>query len=133
MRHPRALLLVAALALAGCSSPAAAPDELHTPEPAAFDLALVKSHFTDLCTNPTFDVDDACRRMKIDGMAADGSILNVPTVLNSAGNDPAGEICEFLATVHYGGAAGDDLGYDTINILDKNGGNLAACAARVMP
>lgn len=120
-------LLVIILTLAACASPAmtAAP---RTAEPAGFRLALVQSHFRDLCTNPTFDLDDPCRRMKIDGMTADGLILNVPTVLNSAGWAPADDICHVIKANQYG-STGETLGYGPINILDKFGGTLATCKA----
>ena len=45
MNKRRMLALV--LALAGCSSPTVEPDLTERPQPAAFDLALVKMHFTD--------------------------------------------------------------------------------------
>jgi len=73
-------------------------------------------------------VDDLfCEQVEIDGMTADGTILNVPTGLNPDADDRADMVCEFFATVHYDGATGDDLGYETVGILDMNGGNLAAC------
>ena len=122
------LLLAVVLAFAGCSRPVES-EEGDSPEPAAFDLALVKAHFTDECTTPTFDVEYACQQMDIDGMSADGSILNIPTALDpSAGRDGrADEVCHFPATVHYD-RTGDDLGYDTIAILGAHGTNLATCA-----
>lgn len=119
------LLLVVVMVLAGCSSPAAPDDE--SPAPAEFDLALVRSHFTDECTHPTFEVDEACQQMDIDGMTADGSILNIPTGLNPSNGDRAEGYCLFPASVHYGGPNGEDLGYRTIRILDYNGGILAEC------
>ena len=100
-----------------------------TPETPAFDLALVKSHFTDQCIRPPFDVEYACDNMQIEGMTADGSILNVPTQLDpSAGRDGRADVvCHFLATVHYGAPNGEDLGYDTIGVLDVDGSNLTTC------
>lgn len=127
MSYRRVLLLVVVLALGGCSPPAVERDDDDSPEPPAFDLALVKSNFTEECTNPTFDVEFACQQMEIDGMTADGSILNVPTRLDPSGDDRADVICGFLATVHYDRANGDDLGYDTVGIFDTSGGNLATC------
>ena len=127
MRYRRELLLVAVLALVGCSSPALEPDAGDSPDPPTFDLALVKSHFTGECTTPTFDVEYACQQMDIDGMTADGSILNVPTGLDpSARGDRADIVCRFIATVHYD-RTGDNLGYDNVRILGAHGGNLATC------
>ena len=120
------MFLIAAIALAGCSSQAVEPD-VYSPEPAAFDLALVKSHFTVACIHPIFGVDEACQQMEIDGMTADGSSLNIPTGLNPSNVDRAREYCLFPATDHYGAAKGEDLGYHTIRILDYNGGILYEC------
>jgi hypothetical protein len=61
-------------------------------------------------------------------MTADGTILKVPTGLNATATDRAQAICEFIATVHFDSATGDDLGYQTVGILDKNGGHAAACS-----
>ena len=127
MRHPRVELLVAVLAVAGCS-PRAVEPEARSPKPASFDLSLVKAHFINECTNPTFDVEYACQQMKIEDMTADGSTLNVPTELDpSARRDGrADEVCHLPATVHYD-RSGDDLGYDSISVLGARGDNLATC------
>lgn len=119
-------LLAVSLVLAACASPARTV-EPPPPEPAYFDLALVQSHFDALCTMPTFDIDDPCRRMRIDGMTAEGWVLNVPTILNSAGWAPAMDICDVITVNQYGGSDGSPLGYRTINIADKSGGTLATC------
>lgn len=119
------VVAVAALALAGCSSPALVAVE--TPSPAAFDLALVKAHFTTECIRPPVPADEACDRMDVDGMTADGSILNIPTTLNPSNVDRAREYCRFPATDHYEATKGEDLGYHTIRILDYNGGTLYEC------
>jgi hypothetical protein len=119
------VIAITALALAACSSPAMVA--VRTPEPAAFDLSLVRAHFTGECIHPTFDADEACQRMDIDGMTADGSILNIPTDLNPSNVDRAREYCRLPATSHYGAAKGEDLGYHTIRILDYNGGTLYEC------
>jgi hypothetical protein len=128
MNKRRMLALV--LALAGCSSPTVEPDLTERPQPAAFDLALVKMHFTNACTNPTFDVEFACRQMDIAGMTADGSTLVVPTELDpSARRDGRGdEVCHLPATVHYD-RTGDDFGFDTIVILGAHGDTIATCRA----
>ena len=125
------VVAVAALALAGCSSPAMVAVE--TTPPAAFDLALVKAHFSGVCTQPSFDIDEACRRMDIDGMTADGSVLNIPTTLNPSNVDRAREYCRFPATDHYEATRGEDLGYHTIRILDYNGGTLYECYTVALP
>jgi putative hemolysin len=124
------LMLALLLGLAGCSSPTVEPDLTERPQPAAFDLALVKMHFTNACTNPTFDVEYACQQMDIAGMTADGSTLVVPTELDpSARRDGRGdEVCHLPATVHYD-RRGDDLGFDTITILGAHGDIIATCSA----
>ena len=125
----RVLPVVLAIGLTACGSSGGQSETEVTPEAPAFDLALVKSHFTDQCIRPPFDVEYACDNMEIEGMTADGSILNVPTQLDpSAGRDGRADvICHFLATVHYSAAKGEDLGYDTIGVLDVDGSNLTSC------
>lgn len=126
MRSMAVLILV----LAACSSPVAPPDAIdEAPDAVAFDLALVQSNFTDECADPTIFDDLLCQQVDIDGMTADGSILTVPTTLSAVGDmGPRAEvICELIAFMHFDGATGDDLGYDTIGILDREGDNLTAC------
>lgn len=126
MLRQRLVLILCLIGTAACSSPAASTDD-GAPEPAAFDLALVRSNFTDECSDPIV-VDEAfCDQVEISGMTADGDILNVPTGLNAASRDRGAALCEMLATAHFDGATGDPLGYEYVGILDMNGGNLAAC------
>lgn len=120
-------IMAAVLLLSACGTTATTATTPPKAEEPAFDLALVKANFTAECTHPPFGVDLFCEHIDIDRMTADGSILNVPTNLNAAGSDRAAEVCGFFATVHYDGATGDDLGYETIGILDRNGGKLATC------
>jgi hypothetical protein len=121
--------IVVALAIAGCGSDGGAPADPAvepTVEPPAFDLAAVKANFTDECKDP-FVVDETfCEQVEISGMTADGEILNVPTTLAAEADDRGYAICDALAIAHFD-LDGNDLGYSTIGILDRDGGNLAAC------
>lgn len=122
MRGPT---LAVVLLLAGCAStPAATPPKAPTP---AFDLAAVKSNFTDECKDPAVVDKLFCEQVQIAGMTADGDILNVPTTLNASARDRASAICDQLVTAHFD-AEGHDLGYKFIGILDRDGGHAAACA-----
>jgi hypothetical protein len=123
----RITLLVVALLLAGCSS-AAQATSTETPTPPGFDLETVKENFQDECKDPTVVDANFCEQVKIAAMTAEGSILNVPTTLNAAAADRARVICDMFATAHFDGVTGDDLGYETIGILDKDGGHAAACS-----
>lgn len=129
---PRAIAAFAILCfmLAACASEAPAGDAEPEEEP-AFDLALVQSNFQDECADDPIVVDELfCDQVDIDGMTADGTILNVPTGLNAAARDRARVICEMLARAHFDGATGDDLGYGAIGVLDVDGGNAAACTVQ---
>ena len=120
------LALVAALLLAGCGGgarPTASPRS--TP---AFNLSAVKANFHGECVDPVVVDDLFCEQVKIDGMTADGDILNVATGLNAAAKDRAEAICNQVALAHFDGQ-GADLGYEIIGVLEKDGGNAAACFA----
>ena len=121
---PLAMLLTVLL-LVACGEVASTP----TPEPvaaAAFDLALVMSNLTDECVDPIAVDDQFCEQVDIDGMTADGTTLIVPTTLNAGATDRASAICDQF--LHFDGETGDPLGYDTIGVLDRDGGNAAACS-----
>jgi hypothetical protein len=97
-----------------------------TIEPPAFDLAAVKRSFTDECKSPTIVDGLFCQQVQIGGMSAAGTILRVPTTLDPAATDRADTICDELAAAHLG-RDGKDLGYQSIGVLDKDGGNASAC------
>jgi hypothetical protein len=109
----------------GSQETAGPPD---TPEPAGFDLAAVKANFSAECESPIVVDDLFCEQVQIDGMTADGTILNVPTTLNAAATDRADAICEAVARIRFDGETGDDLGYTFVGIKDRDGGNAAACS-----
>jgi hypothetical protein len=116
--------MVVAIAVTACSG---GTTPKATPEPPAFDLGAVKANFTDECADPIIVDDLFCEQVTIASMTAEGTILRVPTTLNAAARDRASVICQQLATAHFDGT-GKDLGYDTIGVLDKDGGNAAACS-----
>ena len=119
-----ALLSAATLVLAACSAPVTEPES----EPAAFDLTLVKSNFTEECAQPIVVDNLFCEQVHIDSMTADGSILIVPTTISGVSmQERASVICEVVSRVHFDGATGDDLGFETVRVLDRLGGEAAAC------
>jgi hypothetical protein len=122
----RASRLFAAIGLVGLAVCGCAASPNPTIEPPAFDLAAVKRSFTDECKSPTIVDGLFCQQVQIGGMSAVGTILSVPTTLDPAATDRADTICDELAEAHLG-RDGKDLGYQSIGILDKDGGNASAC------
>ena len=115
------------LALSACGQqPTSEADD--APEPAAFDLTLVRANFAAECEAPIVVDDLFCEQVDLDGMTAEGTILRVPTTLNAEARDRAQVICATIARVHFDGDTGEDLGYETVGILDRDGGNAAACS-----
>jgi hypothetical protein len=119
----RLIVLIGLVGLAACG-PAASPNA--TIEPPAFDLAAVKRSFADECKIPTVVDGLFCQQVEIGGMSAVGTILTVPTTLDPSATDRADTICDELAEAHVG-RDGKDLGYQSIGVLDKDGGNASAC------
>lgn len=127
----RALAAVVVLLVAACggSAPPAAPTaKLPTAAPPtpAYDLAAVKANFKEECADPVVLDERTCKQIKIDGMTADGVILNVPTTLEPGISDEAKFLCKQMTFAHFDSDA-KPLGYEIVGILDKNGGNAAAC------
>lgn len=135
------------LGIAGCSAPLVTSNSrqlepIVTPEatvtpgastPAgsfSFDLALVQSNFTAECQDPIVVDDLFCEQVKISEMTAAGKLLTVPTTLNAAATDRAAAICDQLAIAHFDGDTSADLGYVSIEVLDRDGGTAATCFAR---
>lgn len=118
----RALILTAALVVAACGGASTTP----TPEPPAYDLAAVKANFRDECLDPLVLTEDVCTVIDIDGMTADGNILNVPTSLPSGPRDEAEDACNQIAAAHFD-LDGEPLGYEVIGVLFADGSNAAAC------
>jgi hypothetical protein len=50
----------------------------------------------------------------------------VPTLLNAEADERARAICDLFTQFHFDGEA-NDVGYTTVGILDRDGGNAAAC------
>jgi hypothetical protein len=123
--------VLVALLLVACAAPVQTEAE-PTPEPPGFDLERVQANFTDECQDPIAVDQTFCDQVDIAGMRVeDGTILIVPTFISATGMEPrAAAICEVFARVHFDGATGEDLGYETIGILDREGGNAAACTVQ---
>jgi hypothetical protein len=125
-RSVRANRLIVLLGLVGLAASGCAASPNPTIEPPAFDLAAVKRSFTDECKSPTIVDGLFCQQVQVAGMSGVGTILRVPTTLDPAATDRADTICDELAEAHLG-RDGKDLGYQSIGILDKDGGNASAC------
>lgn len=120
----RALLVVALLA--GCGG-TATTERGDAPEAASFNLANVKANFAEECESPIVVDELFCDQVEIEGMSSDGDTLMVPTTLNASAVDRARAICHQLVTIHFDGD-GVDLGYEFVGVLDRDGGNAAACS-----
>lgn len=114
--------LIVALLLVGCGA-----ERAETPEPLAFDVAAVRATFAAECPEPLVVDEFFCEQVQIDRISGEGSILLVPTLLNAEATDRAAAICEQFARFHFDADA-NDLGYTTVGILDRDGGNAAACS-----
>jgi hypothetical protein len=68
-----------------------------------------------------------CGRVEFDSMTADGTILTVPTQFAAGDANNADTACYLIAKGHRD-PFGKDLGYETVGVLDVDGGNAAACA-----
>ena len=91
----------------------------------------MKSNFSDECVDPIIVDDLFCTQVDIGAMTANGPFLTVPTALSASGmDDRAAVICDQIAIAHFDGATGDPLGFETIVILDRNGGTAAECRIR---
>jgi len=137
-RTPAAYRLVGPLALVllvGCAGGAESTTVVEevtvppaSPEAATFDLALVKSNFTEECASPIIVDDLFCQQVDIDGMTAEGTTLIVPTFVNATGmEERSAVICDQVAIAHFDGASGEPLGFDTITILDRDDDEDATC------
>jgi hypothetical protein len=127
-----ATLFATLMTLAACGGSAADPadDPADEPDAPAFDVGAVQANFTAECETPIVVDELFCEQVEIDGMTADGPILIVPTTLAALDGmrERAQVICETIARVHFDGETGEDLGYETVGILDRDGGNAAACS-----
>jgi hypothetical protein len=120
----RALTLLGlSVIVAACSAEAGAS----APAGPAFDVAAVQANLRAECEDPIVLDELLCTQVDIDGLSADEDILYVPTTLNADADQRAGAICDQLALAHFDGD-GNDLGYKFVGILDRDGGNAAACS-----
>ena len=130
----RLSVLAAVLLLASACSPLASPGPPQTapvtpspkPEKPAFDVAKVVASFTAECEDPIIVDDLFCVQVHVADMTGERDLLTVPTTLNALARDRALVICDQIARAHFDGS-GQDLGYAVVNVLDKDGGNAAAC------
>lgn len=116
-------LLVIALLVVGCSAVGPTPEPIQTP---AYDLARVKATWTAECVDPVYVDADFCAQVQLNAMTGDGTILRVPTTLDAGETDRAKTICNLFTFASFD-ANGVALGYQIVGILDKDGGNAAAC------
>jgi hypothetical protein len=126
----RTLIVALAMAAGGCGT-SVAPTQVPIPtiEAPSFDVTAVRANFVEECRHPIIVDELFCEQVRISEMSGEGSILDVPTTLAPAEgfDDRANAICAMLATGHFDGE-GRDLGYHIIGVLDKDGGNAAACS-----
>jgi hypothetical protein len=121
------LLLVLLAGCAGQGDPPTAPPvdtaeptTAATPEPATFDLALVKSEFTEDCADSRID-ETFCADVCIDCWQARGMTLVVPTTLAGSDRDTARSICLVIQEERFEDPEGSGLGFDVIVVLDGYG------------
>lgn len=120
----RRLMLALVLLLAACGG-----ESTPTTEPAAFDLSAVETKFTADCKDNARVGTWFCGPVDLNRMTGEGSILIVPTSIDpdaERARDDGELICGWFAGQHVS-ADGTNLGYEVVGILDKGGGNLAAC------
>ena len=98
------------------NAPTDAPIVVPTLGPEAFDLAAVKTHFTQDCSNPVVDAQ-FCEQVEIAGMEAADKVLHVPTTLSPGARDRGVLICDQIAKA----AVDSDLGYEIVVVWDKGG------------
>ena len=87
----------------------------------------MQSNFTTECQDPIVVDELFCQQVKIDLMTGHGTVLTVPTGLNTLARDQARAICDMIALAHFDGDTGNDLGYTTIRVLDLNNDLVATC------
>ena len=129
------LLLVLLAACAGQEDPPPPPPAATSqpPSPAtssspapSFDLALVKSEFTEECANARID-EAFCNRVGIDGWKARGMTLVVPTTLAGADRDTARSICLVIQHARFEDPEGSRLGFRDIAVLNMYGVDSYKC------
>ena len=73
---------------------------------------------------------DPCRQLRGPVIGAEAGRVGadeMPTTLNAEARDRAEAICNQFVVAHFDADA-RDLGYEFVGILDRDGGNLAACS-----
>ena len=110
----------------------ASSEPTDAPEPAGFDLGLVKSHYIEECADPIVLDELFCTQVKIERMTADGMTLIVPTTINATGMEArAAEICDQIAILlPFDGASAETPGFEDISVLDRDGDEDAHCGIR---
>ena len=140
-RTPTAIRLIGPLLmvlLAGCAgqNDPRTPPIANTPKPpgtapsasaaASFDLALVKSEFSEGCANSRID-EAFCDRISIDGWQASGMTLVVPTSLAGADRDIARSICLVIQAARFEDPGGSRFGFRDIAVLNMYGVDSYTC------
>jgi hypothetical protein len=108
------------------SAEAPGPAEAGCPPTPEYDLAAVKAHLENECEDPPGLEGEACARINVGGMRADGVHLWVPTTGLHFHPERARVVCEQIASAHRG-PDGEPLGYEIVVIEGKNNKRLAEC------
>lgn len=132
---PVKIMLVLGIALAACSGPVTeAPQsdgfELEESPTLGFDLELVQMAIVAECeVEPVLFDEQTCAQVNGEQVSADGMTLRVPTSIDAGDVERAEVICDQIAEMRFTGESNEDVGFDTVEILDSDGGVGAECAS----
>ena len=130
---PVKIVLVLGIALAACSAPVTeAPEsdgfDLDESPTMGFDLELVQMAIVAECeVEPVLFDEETCAQVNGEQVAADGMTLRVPASIDAADVERAEVICEQIAEMRFTGESNEDVGFDTVEILDSEGSVAAEC------
>jgi hypothetical protein len=95
---------------------------------AAFDLELVQMAIVAECeVEPVLFDQETCDQIDAEQLTADDTTLRVSTSLDPSDTDRAGAICEQIAEMRFSGEDNEDVGFETVAILDTAGATAAEC------
>ncbi len=127
-------MLVLAIALAACSAPMTdePPDsdgfDLDESPTVGFDLELVKMAIVAECeVEPVLFDEETCTQLNAEQVTADGMALQVPTSLEAEDAERAEVICDQIAEMRFTGESSQDVGFETVQVLDSSGAPTAEC------
>lgn len=132
---PVKIMLVLGFALAACSAPVTDGPEsdgfdLDESPTSGFDLELVQMAIVAECeVEPVLFDDETCAQLDGEQVTADGMTLRVPTSLDAGEVERAEVICDQIAEMRFTGESNEDVGFDTVEILDSGDGTAAECAS----